>query len=134
VMVFARTMQSAAPPCGSTPPLQVVSTFGSIVPEDVIGKHVFEFTAPEAKGKVQEALDKVFTEGKSHAYETQAVGPHGTMLWYDTRVGPVKIRDEVTAAARELAPCNPPDLQRRQQRLAVPSNRGNWNLVQLRTR
>ena len=63
-----------------------------------MGRHVFEFTDPEARPKVQEALDRVFKEGRAHAYETRAVGPHGTMAWYDTRVGHVKIGDEVVGA------------------------------------
>jgi PAS domain S-box-containing protein len=66
--------------------------------DNVIGKHVFEFTDPETRGKVQEALDKAFKEGKSHAYETRAVGPNGGEAWYDTRVGPIKIGDQVTGA------------------------------------
>src|SRR5262249_31627834 len=61
-------------------------------------KHVFEFTHPGTRAKVQEALDRVFKQGRSHAYESYAVGPNGTLAWYDTRVGPVKIAGEVVGA------------------------------------
>jgi len=80
----------------------LIQSINRVVPglrmEDVIGKHVFEYTAPESRAKVQEGLDKAFKEGKSHAYETRAVGPNGAEAWYDTRVGPIRIGDQVTGA------------------------------------
>jgi PAS domain S-box-containing protein len=65
---------------------------------DTIGKHVFEFVHPGTRTKVQDALDRVFKQGRSHAYESYAIGPNGTLAWYDTRVGPIKIGNEVVGA------------------------------------
>src|SRR5206468_2179745 len=41
---------------------------------------------------------QVFRDGRAISYETQAIGPEGTMAWYLTRVGPVVLRGEVTGA------------------------------------
>lgn len=66
--------------------------------EDVIGRPVFEFIPEGSKETVLMALEKVFKEGKSQAYETRAIGPSGTLAWYNTRVGPIVIRGEVVGA------------------------------------
>ncbi|MBI3855759.1 MAG: PAS domain S-box protein, partial [Planctomycetes bacterium] len=66
--------------------------------EATLGHHVFEFTPPSAHPEVQRALDLVFKEGRPHAYETRAVGPNGSLSWYHTRVGPIKVGPEVVGA------------------------------------
>jgi PAS domain S-box-containing protein len=66
--------------------------------EDTLGKHVFNFTHPDAHPEVQRALEKVFKERQSCAYETRAIGPNGSTAWYATRVGPVMIGNEVAGA------------------------------------
>lgn len=45
------------------------------------------------------SLDKVFRTGETAAYEAEATGPHGTRAWYETCIGPVKVRGEIVAAA-----------------------------------
>jgi PAS domain S-box-containing protein len=66
--------------------------------EEILGRQVFDFMPPDAREQVQQALEKVFREGKPQAYETRAVGPNGTVAWYATRVGPVVIGNEVVGA------------------------------------
>jgi PAS domain S-box-containing protein len=66
--------------------------------EEILGKTVFDYVPPDVKDQVQQALEKVFLEGKPQAYEARAVGPNGSMAWYSTRVGPVVIGSEVVGA------------------------------------
>ncbi len=66
--------------------------------EQVIGQSVFGFVPREFHPVVQDALTKVFRDGTPSSYETQAIGPNGTTVWYLTRVGPVVLRGEVTGA------------------------------------
>src|SRR6185436_12362707 len=70
---------------------------GRPIPE-VLGTHVQQYVPPDNVPKVNAALAKAFEEGKSSSYETMSQGPNGTKAWYITRVGPVKVGDQVVCA------------------------------------
>jgi PAS domain S-box-containing protein len=66
--------------------------------EDLLGKPVYGFVPPESVGRVRNAIDTVFREGRSMSYETLSGGPNGTPAWYSSRVGPVVLDGRVAAA------------------------------------
>lgn len=66
---------------------------------DNINEHtIFEFIPPEQQKKPREAVEKVFREGLPAEYEVRAVGPHGQLSWYATRIGPVFENNKVVRA------------------------------------
>ncbi len=65
--------------------------------EDAIGKSVFDFMEPGYREVARECIERVFTTGQAGFYEPVAAGPNGSMSCYETRVGPVKVGDQVTA-------------------------------------
>jgi PAS domain S-box-containing protein len=65
---------------------------------DVLGRRVHEWVPPDVVPKVNAALENAFKAGKSSSYETLSQGPNGTSAWYITRVGPVKVGDQVVCA------------------------------------
>jgi len=78
--------------------LSLNRTVSGVTMEKVLGQSVFDFVPPESTPVVKDAVTRVFRDGTPSAYETQAIGPDGTMAWYLTRVGPVVVRGEVTGA------------------------------------
>ena len=50
---------------------------------------IFDYCLPEYHAIVREKLSRVRQTGQSESYELRAEGPHGTVSWYSSRVGPV---------------------------------------------
>jgi PAS domain S-box-containing protein len=69
-----------------------------LTPDQFLGKSVLDFMPAEHHEVVRRVLDGVFRNGTPGAYETQAPGTDGAMIWYHTRVGPVVLRGEVVEA------------------------------------
>jgi len=65
---------------------------------EILGRRVQEYVPPHVLPKVNGALEKAFREAKSSSYETLSLGPNGTNAWYITRVGPVKVGEQVVCA------------------------------------
>jgi len=65
--------------------------------EDTIGKSVYDFMDPASWEIARECIERVFTTGQAGFYEPIAAGPNGSMSWYETHVGPVKVDDQVVA-------------------------------------
>ena len=65
--------------------------------EDVIGKPVYHFVAPEDQATVKEQVAFVFAHGEITEYETSGPGQDGKMAWYSTRVGPISHNGEIVA-------------------------------------
>src|SRR5207248_2204593 len=78
--------------------MSINRTVPGLRPEDVIGMKVSDFIPADGKQAVQDILERVFRDRKAISYETQAIGPNGTVSWYSTRVGPVQIGEQVVAA------------------------------------
>jgi signal transduction histidine kinase/CheY-like chemotaxis protein len=69
------------------------------VPEKVVGTCCFDYVPPEARARVQAALDKVFTTRELDEYEVQGPpGPTGERPWSSVRVGPLVEGGRVVAA------------------------------------
>ncbi|GMU24847.1 MAG: hypothetical protein AMXMBFR13_49180 [Phycisphaerae bacterium] len=66
-------------------------------PEDVIGRSVFDFIAPEYRQEAREAMERVFETGEPARYEIRAQGPGQTHAWYESRMGPVRHEGRVVA-------------------------------------
>ena len=65
--------------------------------ERVLGTSVFEYLQPEHCDQARECIEHVFRTGETVVNESVATGPHGTQAWYETRLGPVKVDDQVVA-------------------------------------
>jgi len=68
--------------------------------EDTVGKTVYDFIPPEEHEKTRKAIEKVFQTGEAVSFETSVIGSDGNLLWYSTRLGPVKKRDKVVSVAQ----------------------------------
>ena len=66
--------------------------------EDVVGSSVFDFLAKGSEERVRAALDSVFQSGTPTSFETPGGGPHGSLAWWDSQVGPITIDGKVAAA------------------------------------
>ncbi len=67
--------------------------------ERVLGTSVFEYLQPEHCDQARECIEHVFRTGETVVNESVATGPHGTQSWYETRLGPVKVDEQVVAVA-----------------------------------
>ena len=65
--------------------------------EKVLGTSVFEYLQPEHCDQARECIEHVFRTGETVVNESVAAGPHGTQSWYETRLGPVKVDEQVVA-------------------------------------
>lgn len=65
--------------------------------DDVIGRSVYEFLQPEFRDLGRQCIELVFRSGGTVVNESMATGPHGTLSWYETRLGPVKVDGQVVA-------------------------------------
>ena len=68
--------------------------------EDVVGSNAFDHIPPEHHLLFRDALDSVFRTGEPASYEVSIVLPGlDELRWYSTRMGPILVEGEVTAAA-----------------------------------
>lgn len=77
-----------------------VNTVPGHTVEDTVGKTVYDLIPPEEHEKTRKAIEKVFQTGEAVSFETSVIGPDGNLLWYSTRLGPVKERDKVVSVAQ----------------------------------
>lgn len=63
----------------------------------VLGTHVLDYVTPAYHETVSAAVQDVFRTGEPGYYEISARGPHDSVAWYATRLGPIKQDDQVTA-------------------------------------
>ncbi len=68
--------------------------------EDTVGKTVYDFIPPEEHKKTRKAIEKVFQTGEAVSFETSVIGPDGNLLWYSTRLGPLKNGDKIVGVAQ----------------------------------
>ncbi len=65
--------------------------------EESIGKRIYDFLHPDYRQRAKECVERVFRSGQTASYETLAAGPHGEMVWYETRLGPIHHGDQIVA-------------------------------------
>ncbi|MFH1422818.1 MAG: PAS domain S-box protein, partial [Planctomycetota bacterium] len=66
--------------------------------EQTIGSSIFNYIPPDYQETVQKAIEYTFNTGKPTEYQVKGSGPDGSMSWYETQVGPVKLSEQVKAA------------------------------------
>ena len=77
--------------------LFVNRTIPGLTPEQVIGTSVYEYISTEYHETARRSFDRVVRTGKADRYELAGTGPHGSISWYETRVGPIKRRGKIVA-------------------------------------
>ena len=77
--------------------LFVNRTVPGLTPEQVIGTSVYEYISTEYHETARCSFDRVVRTGEADRYELAGTGPHGSISWYETRVGPIKHDGQVVA-------------------------------------
>ena len=65
--------------------------------EDALGANAIDYVTPDDRDTVQQSIERVFETGDPASFEICARGPHDTVSWYATRLGPIKHRGEIKA-------------------------------------
>lgn len=65
--------------------------------ERVIGTSVLDYIQPDQRAQAMQCIEHVFRTGETVVNESVATGPDGAKSWYESRLGPVKVNDEVVA-------------------------------------
>lgn len=65
------------------------NTITGYSPEQLIGRSMFEFTAPEDHARLRQVLEAVFTDGTEQEYVVRGRGHDGVMRPYHSRLSPV---------------------------------------------
>jgi PAS domain S-box-containing protein len=74
-------------------------TLPPLSPEQVVGTNCFDYVLPESRGRVRDALDRVFNDRELDEYEVQSPpGPTGERGWSSVRAGPLVEGGRVVAA------------------------------------
>ena len=68
-----------------------------LTPAQAVGTNAVDYVRPDHREKVRQAVEKVFETGETASFEIAARGPHDTVAWYTTRLGPVKRDGEIIA-------------------------------------
>ena len=75
-------------------------TIPGYIIEETVGKTVYDFIPPEQHNRTGQAIKKVFESGEVSSFETEVIGPGGGLIWYSTRLGPIRDGDEVVGVAQ----------------------------------
>ena len=65
--------------------------------EKVVGSNVYSFVLPEYRGLARQKVEGVFQSGKTDYYVSAALGPDGTVAWYENHLGPIMQDGQVVA-------------------------------------
>lgn len=68
-----------------------------LVLEQVIGTNVLDYLQPDQRAQAMQCIDYVFQTGETVVNESVVTGPGGAQSWYESRLGPVKVNNEVVA-------------------------------------
>jgi PAS domain S-box-containing protein len=77
--------------------LYVNQTVPGITRESATGDTIFNYVPEEYRGPLREYMDQAIQSGQPVTYEIASVGPHGTVSWYVTKVGPIRRGGEIVA-------------------------------------
>ncbi len=64
---------------------------------EIIGIDITHHVPPDYQETARNHLERAFQTGEADNFEIVAPGPNGTMVWYQTRLGPIKHQGQVTA-------------------------------------
>ena len=77
--------------------LYINQTAPGVSRENTIGDTVFSFVPEDFHQRLRQYMDQVIETGRPVTYEVPSVGPHGTVSWYVTQLGPMRRGGEVVA-------------------------------------
>ncbi|HNS52278.1 MAG TPA: PAS domain S-box protein [Anaerolineae bacterium] len=60
-------------------------------PQDVEGRSILDYVLPEHQDRIRSALRQVFATGTSARYEAAVRRPDGTLVWYSSHLGPLRL-------------------------------------------
>ncbi|MFH1656122.1 MAG: PAS domain S-box protein [Candidatus Omnitrophota bacterium] len=81
--------------------LAINRTVKGMTPEEVIGKSIYDYIAPEYQRIVKKTIENVFKTRKPDIYTILGAGSEGpNKAWYETRVIPIILDNEVAAVTQ----------------------------------
>ena len=75
--------------------LLINHTVEGIAREEAIGTKLYKYLPPDDHERVKNTLEKVFCTGVAGRYESTGVGPQGSMVYYESRIEPVRYEGAV---------------------------------------
>lgn len=73
-------------------------TVAGLTIDQALGTSVFDWVPVESHDHLRANLEQVFATGAARTFEVKGAGPHGSVAWYQTNVGPVRGDEGVTSA------------------------------------
>lgn len=73
-------------------------SIAGMVPQQAIGRTIYEFTLQDYHDVIKTALEQVFQTGEGGQYQIIGTEQDNSYSWYETRIGPVKRNGHVVAA------------------------------------
>jgi len=77
--------------------LYINRTAPGVSRESTIGDTVFSFVPVDYHERLRQYMDQVIDTHRPVTYEVPSIGPHGTVSWYLTQIGPMRRGGEVVA-------------------------------------
>jgi PAS domain S-box-containing protein len=77
-------------------------TVPGITVKDVVGKSVYDFVQPDHRDLARRKVESVFQTGETDGYVSAALGPDGTVAWYENQLGPI-VQDAQVIAVTIIA-------------------------------
>ena len=72
-------------------------------PEEIVGKSIYDYIAPEQHEITKKILERVIKEGKSESYEVSSVIPKTGIMWFFTKIIPVKHDGKVVSVIKVVS-------------------------------
>ena len=73
-------------------------TVAGLTIEEVLGTSAYSYLLPEYQDQLRQAIERAFERSESSTLEAAGQGPYGSVAWYVSRIGPVKVEGKVTGA------------------------------------
>lgn len=73
-----------------------------IPPYQLVGKPIYQWILPAVKERIQRTFQKVLDSGEPANFEFVGIQSEGQTMWFSSRIGPVKIHDEITGLSMVL--------------------------------
>ena len=77
--------------------LYINRTAAGVSRQTTVGDTVFSFVPEDYHQRLRQYMDQVIETRRPVTYEVPSIGPHGTLSWYLTQIGPMRRKGEVVA-------------------------------------
>ena len=78
-------------------------TVPGFTPEEKVGTSIYEYLSPVYREVMRKSVEKVLKTGERVSFEARVDLPDGTILWYLTRLGPIRSGSDIVAVIQIAA-------------------------------